>query len=239
MTNKKLPEEPETIKSTRPLSEKEDEILEFIGKLYEIHQQKSIKRLDLANALHCSPSLINKLLISLEIRKLITHEKYGEITLTEEGLNHARGIIRRHRLSEALFVKILGMNPSEVHDYACKFEHIMDDTITDRIAKVLENPNVCPHGNPISNSNIEETNEFYPLNSFSPPQQVQVWRIENESSDFLKKLYQVGIEVGTKIQIIEKSFDGTLLVEINGKNLPLSGETAKNLLVSPLQKKSD
>jgi DtxR family Mn-dependent transcriptional regulator len=185
MKNKEMPEETQKLKLERPLSEKEDEILEFIGKLYEIHQQKSIKRLDLAKDLHCSPSLINKLLISLENRKLITHEKYGEITLTDEGLTQARNLIRKHRLSEALFVKILGINPSEVHDYACKFEHVMDDKLTNRIAAVLENPNACPHGNPISVSKIEEETEFYPLNSFSPPKQVQVMRIRNESSDFL------------------------------------------------------
>jgi len=231
MTNQEMPE----ILSDRHLSEKEDEILEFIGKLYEIHQQKSIKRLDLAKELHCSPSLINKLLISLENKKLITHEKYGEITLTDDGLAKAHNLIRKHRLSESLFVKILGMNPSEVHDYACKFEHVMDDNLANRIDALLKNPNVCPHGNPISNSKTEEGAESYPLNSFSAPSEVQVVRIRNESSDFLKKLYQAGIEVGVQIRIIEKSFDGTLLVEINGKKLPLSKETAQNLLV--LQKK--
>jgi len=234
MQNKEMPEKTQILKSDRPLSEKEDEILEFIGKLYEMHQQKSIKRLDLAKDLHCSPSLINKLLISLENRKLITHEKYGEITLTEEGLTQARALIRKHRLSEALFVKILGLNPSEVHDYACKFEHVMDDNLANRIAAVLENPNACPHGNPIYISKTEDGAESYPLISFSPPMQVEVSRIRNESSDFLKKLYQAGIEVGVKIQIIEKSFDGTFLVEINGKKLPLSEETAKNLLVVSL-----
>jgi len=234
MENKNSSERPKIIKENRPLSEKEDEILEFIGKLYEMHQQKSIKRLDLAGMLQCSPSLINKLLVSLENRKLITHEKYGEITLTDEGLTQARNLIRKHRLSEALFVSILGLNPSEVHDYACKFEHVMDDNLANRIAEVLENPNACPHGNPISTSKTEEPDEYYPLNSFSTPNQVQVMCIRNESSDFLKKLYQVGIEVGTKIQILEKSFDGTFLVEINGKNLPLSEDTAKNLLVVSL-----
>ncbi|MDD1779534.1 MAG: metal-dependent transcriptional regulator [Candidatus Helarchaeota archaeon] len=221
-------------KSDRPLSEKEDEILEFIGKLYEIHQQKTIKRIDLAKDLHCSPSLINKLLISLENRKLITHEKYGEIAFTEEGLTQARNLIRKHRLSESLFVKILGMNPSEVHDYACKFEHVMDDNLANRIDAVLKNPNACPHGNPISSSKTKEGAEFNPLNSFSASSQVQVMRIRNESSDFLKKLYQAGIEVGVKVRIIEKSFDGTFLVEINGKKLPLSEETAQNLLVISL-----
>jgi DtxR family Mn-dependent transcriptional regulator len=220
-------------KSDRPLSEKEDEILEFIGKLYEIHQQKTIKRLDLAKDLHCSPSLINKLLISLEKRKLIIHEKYGEIAFTEEGLTQARNLIRKHRLSEALFVQILGLNPSEVHDYACKFEHVMDDYLANRITAVLENPNACPHGNPISSSKIDEEIEFSPLNSFPAPSEVKVMRISNESSDFLKNLYQAGIEVGVKIQIIEKSF-GAFLVEINGKKIPLSEETAKNLLVVSL-----
>jgi len=215
----------------RSLSEKEEEILEYIGKNYENYQEKSIKRLDLASILQCSPALVNKLLKSLEKKGLIIHERYGEIKLTIKGKEISNTLIRRHRLAEALFVDILGLNASDAHEFACKFEHILDDQIANRIEEVLKNPNVCPHGNPIpSKGKNEDLIKNFPLNSFAPNEILRVSRILDEKSDLLRKLSQVGIEVGTEIKFIEKSpLDGTLLIEIDGKKVPIGEEIAKNL----------
>lgn len=217
----------------KPLSEKEEEIIEYIGKFYDKNPESSIKRLDLAEILQCSPALVNKLLKKLEERKLILHKKYGEIKLTENGLKASKKLIRKHRLSEALFVDLLGLSASEAHDFACKFEHILDDKLADRIENVLNNPSQCPHGHPVPFAKTKKAiTKSAPLNSFANNEIVQISQIMNETSNFLKKLSQAGIEVGTEIKIIEKSsIDGTFLLKINGKNVSLGEETAKNLMV--------
>ncbi len=214
------------------LSEKEEEILEYIWKLTVEDQVDSIKRLKIANMLNCSPALVNKILKSLENKGFILHKKYGELRLTDRGKNYGIALIRKHRLSEALFVDILGLEPSEAHDFACKFEHIMDIKLTNRIEELLNNPITCPHGNPIPSEKIQKQQiKGTPLSSFSSKVKVQISQILHENSDFLKKLSEIGIKVGTIVTIVEKSpLDGTLLIEINDKNLSLGLATAENLL---------
>ena len=224
-------------KRNSSLSEKEEEILEYIGRLYETNLETTIKRLDLANFLNCSPAMVNKLLKKLKDKELIVHKKYGEIKLTKNGFNTANALIRRHRLSEALFVNLLGLDASDAHEFACKFEHILDEKLANRIEEVLNHPEFCPHGHLIKpTSRTAEIEQSLPLTEFTNNDFVKISQIVNEESTFLKKLAQGGIEVGVIIRILEKSpIDKTLLIEVDGKNIPLGEETAKNLLGIPLR----
>jgi DtxR family Mn-dependent transcriptional regulator len=99
----------------------------------------------------------------------------------------------------------------------------------------LKNPNACPHGNPIpSKIKKEGVVKSFPLSYFALNQILRISRILDEESDLLRKLSQVGIEIGAKIRIIEKSLlDGTLIIELNDKKIPIGEEIAKILRVVP------
>ena len=71
------------------------------------------------------------------------------IELTEEGQEKAESILRRHMLAERLLVDILKMEWAEVHEEAHRVEHAISPVIERQILALLENPDTCPHGNPI------------------------------------------------------------------------------------------
>jgi len=73
----------------------------------------------------------------------------GEAQLTPGGSNRARNVVRRHRLAERLFKDTFAIDESEVHNQACKFEHIISPELDQRICSFLGHPKTCPHGNPI------------------------------------------------------------------------------------------
>jgi putative ABC transport system ATP-binding protein len=73
----------------------------------------------------------------------------GEVQLTPGGSNRARNVVRRHRLAERLFKDTFAIDESEVHNQACKFEHIISPELDERICSFLGHPKTCPHGNPI------------------------------------------------------------------------------------------
>jgi putative ABC transport system ATP-binding protein len=73
----------------------------------------------------------------------------GEVQLTPGGSRRARGVVRRHRLAERLFKDTFAIEDSEVHNQACKFEHIISPELDQRICSFLGHPKTCPHGNPI------------------------------------------------------------------------------------------
>jgi putative ABC transport system ATP-binding protein len=73
----------------------------------------------------------------------------GAVQLTPGGSRRARDVVRRHRLAERLFKDTFAVDDSEVHNQACKFEHIISPELDQRICSFLGHPKTCPHGNPI------------------------------------------------------------------------------------------
>ena len=73
----------------------------------------------------------------------------GQVQLTPGGSRRARDVVRRHRLAERLFKDTFAIEDSELHNQACKFEHIISPELDQRICSFLGHPKTCPHGNPI------------------------------------------------------------------------------------------
>lgn len=71
------------------------------------------------------------------------------VSLTEQGRQRARNVVRRHRLAERLFKDTFRIDDAEAHTQACKFEHIISPELDERICSFLGHPKTCPHGNPI------------------------------------------------------------------------------------------
>ncbi len=82
--------------------------------------------------------------------------KTGEIDLvndvyrlTESGRDHARQLIRSHRLWEQYLVVEANAEAGSIHDKAEKFEHFTGRQLRDKLDKVTEAPGLDPHGKPI------------------------------------------------------------------------------------------
>ena len=69
-----------------------------------------------------------------------------KIELTENGANHARRIMRAHRIAERLLYDIFG---GDFEIGACEFEHTVTVELVDGICTLLGHPRECPHGMPI------------------------------------------------------------------------------------------
>ena len=73
----------------------------------------------------------------------------SQVSLTPQGRNRARDIVRRRRLAERLFTDTFLIANEEANSSACKFEHIISPELDQRICGFLGHPRTCPHGNPI------------------------------------------------------------------------------------------
>jgi DtxR family Mn-dependent transcriptional regulator len=57
--------------------------------------------------------------------------------------------MRKHRLAECLLVDVIGLDYADVHEEACRWEHVMSEAVERRLLALLGNPSVSPFGNPI------------------------------------------------------------------------------------------
>ena len=72
-----------------------------------------------------------------------------QILLTETGQALAARVMRKHRLAECLLVDLLHVPWDEVHAEACRWEHVISESVERRLFHVLGSPNASPFGNPI------------------------------------------------------------------------------------------
>ncbi len=74
------------------------------------------------------------------------HDTY---CLTKEGTLRAAKIVRLHRLWEVYLVNYLGVGAERVHHNAEEMEHIITPEVEKELTKILHNPTLDPHRQPI------------------------------------------------------------------------------------------
>ena len=61
----------------------------------------------------------------------------------------ATRVMRKHRLAERLLTDVIGLEWELVHEEACRWEHVMSESVERRLIELLEHPTESPYGNPI------------------------------------------------------------------------------------------
>ena len=120
-----------------------------------------------------------------------------------------------------------------MHDVAEQLEHIKSSKLVEHLDTFLGFPQYDPHGDPIPNKNGEFPKSFSaPLIDLATGNKGQVVGVSQDNPAFLQYLDKLEIQLGSKIQVIEKvEFDQSLEIKINGKATHISSEVAKNILI--------
>ena len=121
---------------------------EYLEALWCLQEQDKDSVADLATALD-EPVDYAKLESIVSAEMAVLDRKTGTIALTEQGLGHARGIVRKHRIAERLLHDVLGFQNERFESEACTFEHLVAPHVVDGICTLLGHPRECPHGLPI------------------------------------------------------------------------------------------
>src|SRR6187399_2398134 len=148
---------------------------------------------NVARAMQLSPPTVHEMIGRLERDGYITRASDKTISFTEDGAQHAEGIVRRHRLIERFLTDVLGIPWDEVHEEAERLEHAMSPVLEERMKAAIGDAKTCPHGHPI---NVGERIVGVPLGDVSAGATIKVLRFENEAEDLLHYLKQSGIEPG-------------------------------------------
>lgn len=171
----------------------------------------------------------------LTAQGLLRHARYGAVTLTPLGREHALAMVRRHRLIESFLVWKLGYSWDQVHDEAEALEHAVSDFFVDRLAAALDHPSRDPHGDPIP----------HPDGSVVHPAAVQlprlpvgatavVERIADDDSALLQYFASVGLGIGTRVQVVPGApYSGTLGVTLGQATIALGEQAAAAVWVTP------
>jgi DtxR family Mn-dependent transcriptional regulator len=194
---------------------------------------KGINTNAIASMIETKASSVTDMLKKLSEKEMVSYQKYQGVSLTHQGINAAKMIVRKHRLWEVFLVDKLHFSWDEVHEIAEELEHIKSEKLINKLEEFLDFPSFDPHGDPIPdmNGDMKKVNKLL-LSESELNKEYRCIGVKDSSSDFLKYLDKQKIALGSTFLVKEKEvFDDTLLVEVNAKEISISHKIANNLYV--------
>jgi DtxR family Mn-dependent transcriptional regulator len=204
----------------------EEEYLQMIFWLHEAGLPMT--GANLARATQLSAPTVHEMIGRLERDGYVSRGADKVLAFTPEGLEHAEGIVRRHRLIERFLTDVLGIPWDEVHEEAERLEHAMSPILEDRMLAAIGDARTCPHGHPLR---AGDRIEGAPLADVEPGAQVTILRFENEAEDLLHLLKAVGMEPGAEGVVAEPADEETVGVDFGGHLAEVTRSVAETISV--------
>jgi DtxR family transcriptional regulator, Mn-dependent transcriptional regulator len=140
-----------------------------------------------------------------------------QLSLSDVGRTLATRVMRKHRLAECLLVGVIKLPWEEVHIEACRWEHVISESVERRVVELLDYPVLCPHGNLIPGlaelglpdeaqekvrAAMNEAGEAMPKLASADHAPVVIRRIGEQIQsdlDLMLKLKRAGIQPGREV----------------------------------------
>ncbi|MFB6219951.1 MAG: metal-dependent transcriptional regulator [Halolamina sp.] len=195
-----------------------DAMEDYLKAIYVLQSEEGppVATSAVAEYLGKTPPTVTSMMEKLADRGLIEREKYSGVELTEEGRTVALEVVRHHRLVEAYLAEHLDYDWADVHEEADTLEHHISEELERRMADVLDDPEVDPHGDPIPRETLEPVEEDGAdrLAEFDVGDQVVVSRVPHRNQEELDYLSEAGITPGTTLELVDIAPFGMVTVRV-------------------------
>ncbi len=195
----------------------------------EVIQARIAERLDV------SRPAVSEMIRRMQREGLVSVDDDAHISLTDEGQQIATTVVRRHRLAERFLTDILKLNWAVAHHEAGRWEHVISPVVERAMMEVLDDPNTCPHGNPIPGTDYVAPVDAKPLAEVATSGVFTVQRIPEElefEPGQLEFLENSGLMPGRAGEVVSVAPDGTATVRMTEGTVGVSAYTAQRILVT-------
>jgi DtxR family transcriptional regulator, Mn-dependent transcriptional regulator len=231
----------------------------YLRTVFELEEEGIVPlRARIAERLAQSGPTVSQTVARMERDGLLHVENDRQLALSEAGRTLATRVMRKHRLAECLLVAVIKLPWEEVHIEACRWEHVISESVERRLLELLDYPVLCPHGNIIPGltelglpeheqeqlliAALEAGEAMSKVASGADgtgPVHAVVRRISEQiQSDLvlMLKLKRAGIQPGREVILMasEHGVQVTADTPVNPGSVELSSQIASHVFVSPL-----
>jgi|CZKT01.1.fsa_nt_gi DtxR family Mn-dependent transcriptional regulator len=192
----------------------------YLRTIFELEEEGIVPlRARIAERLSQSGPTVSQTVARMERDGLVRVEGHRQLALTTTGRTLAMRVMRKHRLAECLLVGVIGLPWEEVHIEACRWEHVISDSVERRLVELLGYPVRCPHGNTIpgldelgippdaskrAGAAASDRSVAMATLASPRPQRVVVRRISEQvqsDAELMLKLKDIGIQPGREVEL--------------------------------------
>ncbi len=201
---------------------------DYLRIIYELQMKKNggVRTKDIADSLNISKPSVTEMMYKLERSKLVERRIYGSVTLTETGIKEARKVLRRHRILEVFFAKILGLGKT-FHKEAHEIEHSLSDAAESKLDQLLKHPKHCPDGDEIP----EKNSRIFSLVRAPTGKPLNLLFSKLEKDAELDRIRALGILPGGKVEIIKRISGGPMIVRVKDSEIALGKDISSRIYV--------
>jgi DtxR family Mn-dependent transcriptional regulator len=218
----------------------------YLRTVYELTEEGIVPlRARIAERLHQSGPTVSQTVARMERDGLLTVQGDRHLELTDDGMRLATRVMRKHRLAERLLTDVIGLDWELVHEEACRWEHVMSETVERRLVELLDHPTESPYGNPIpgldelgeTTVNVDFREGVESLSKAAGPEEARVIvrRISEEmqkDESLMSALRRVGALPDRTITVVATA-EG-VLVGSGGESAEVVPEAAEHIFVRRL-----
>ncbi|MDG2497716.1 MAG: metal-dependent transcriptional regulator [Aquiluna sp.] len=218
----------------------------YLKAIYELEEEGiPPMRARIAERLEHSGPTVSQTVARMERDGLLRLLDDRQLQFSDVGRLTAVEVMRKHRLAEQLLLDVIGLEWSEIHDEACRWEHVMSESVERKLVELLKNPSVSPFGMPVPGlellglapatvkncaSLVGLENGDYELVRIGEPLQLD--------GAFLQQLLQLQLLPGVKV-LLTKQEQGWLLSADGGdEGLLVDSEIGQHLFLGEFPEKS-
>jgi DtxR family Mn-dependent transcriptional regulator len=215
----------------------------YLRTVFELEEEGKVPlRARIAERLGQSGPTVSQTVARMERAGLLKVEGDRHLELSPHGRALATRVMRKHRLAECLLVQVIGLEWEQVHEEACRWEHVMSETVERRLLEVLGHPTESPYGNPIPGlgelGEPDLVDDGAPLVSLDKVDldattTVVVRRLAEPvqtDSELMSRLRRAGVRPGASVTV-GSGGDG-LLVGSGGESTEISAVVASHVFVN-------
>ena len=201
---------------------------EYLQTIFWLHEAGlPMTGANVARAMQLSAPTVHEMVGRLVRDGYITRASDKSISFTDEGLEQAEAVVRRHRLIERFLTDELKVPWDDVHEEAERLEHAMSPNLEARMLAAIGDAKTCPHGHPIEpGTRIEGV----PLGDCEPGATVTILRFENEAEDLLHLFKAEGLEPGHEGEVTSVD-DEHITFVLDGREGSLTRSVAETVSV--------
>ncbi|WP_408931316.1 iron dependent repressor, metal binding and dimerization domain protein [Corynebacterium sp. YSMAA1_1_D6] len=193
----------------------------YLRTIYELEEEGITPlRARIAERLEQSGPTVSQTVARMERDGLLHVRTDRSLDLTPHGRELATSVMRKHRLAERLLTDVLGLDIHQVHDEACRWEHVMSEEVEKRLVAVLEDSTRSPFGNPIpglaqlgatpSEVDLGTRAIDLPKGEETLATIIQINEVLQADSSTFHALHSSGIYVGAEVTVVNNNGSITL-----------------------------
>jgi DtxR family transcriptional regulator, iron-dependent repressor len=189
---------------------------EYVEAIWEL-EEEGIEPIQarVADWLGVSRASVSEMMRKMEAEGLV--ESDPRMRLTAEGRHLAEVVVRRHRLAERFLSEVLHLPWAKVHAEAEVWETTISDDVERAMWAVMDNPQTCPHGNPIPGAHYRPP-RMKPMSEMAVGELRRLERISEElelDAEMMAYLDDSDLRPGARIELERSDPHGALTIVVN------------------------